>query len=97
MIVTISTSYKFKDKIENIYKKLVKEGNIVLYPDFDIYEEKTRDMVQLFKIHFEKIKISDALYVIDIDGYIGESIAAEIAYAYLEGKKILYWSKRSFE
>lgn len=71
----------------------MEEGNIVLYPDFDIYEEKTRDMVQLFKIHFEKIKISDALYVIDIDGYIGESVAAEISYAYLEGKKILYWSK----
>lgn len=44
----------------------------------------------LKKIHFKKIELSDAIFVINKDKYIGESINLEIEYAKKLGKEILY-------
>lgn len=41
-------------------------------------------------LHFKKIEMSDLVYVMNIDGYIGESTAREIAYANHLGKKVSY-------
>jgi hypothetical protein len=43
---------------------------------------------RLDRLHKEKIDMSDAIMVIDIDGYVGESTRSEIKHAYLKGKKI---------
>jgi hypothetical protein len=43
-------------------------------------------------LHFKKIEMADLVYIIDIDGYIGDSTAREIAYAEHLGKKIVYHS-----
>ena len=40
-----------------------------------------------------KIDISDGIYVMDIDGYIGESVRKEIEYAQNHNKEIIYHSK----
>ena len=40
----------------------------------------------LDKIHRKKIDISDAIYVVNIDGYIGDSTKKEIEYAKNKGK-----------
>lgn len=50
-----------------------------------------RDM--LAKAHFKKIDLSDAIYVVDIDGYIGESVKMEIDYAKSNGKEIIFHSQ----
>ena len=42
-------------------------------------------------LHFKKIEMSDSVYVVNIDGYIGESTAREIAYAEYLGKTISYY------
>ena len=52
-----------------------------------------QDRKRLADAHFRKIYISDAIYVVDIDGYIGESVKEEIAYARAKGKEILYHSR----
>ena len=44
----------------------------------------------LAKAHCKKIEISDGIYVVNLGGYIGESVQAEIAYANKLGKEILY-------
>ena len=41
-------------------------------------------------LHFKKIEMSDSIFVINIDGYIGESTAREIKYAKSLGKPISY-------
>jgi len=42
-------------------------------------------------LHFKKIEISDYIYVMNINGYIGQSTAREIAYAESLGKQIGYY------
>lgn len=42
--------------------------------------------------HYRKIELSDAIYVLDINGYIGEQVDYEIAYAKSLGKEIIYHS-----
>ena len=44
----------------------------------------------LSKLHFEKIKISDAIYVVNVNGYIGEATKKEIEFAKSLNKEILY-------
>ena len=43
--------------------------------------------------HFKKIEISDAIYVLDINGYIGQQVTKEIEYAESLGKEIIYNSE----
>lgn len=47
---------------------------------------------RIINAHFRKIELSDGIYVVDIDGYIGNSVRAEIAYAISIGKEVLYHS-----
>lgn len=47
----------------------------------------------LDKLHLRKIDLCDEVYVVDVQGYIGDSTKAEIAYAVNIGKPIRYWSK----
>lgn len=48
------------------------------------------ELSRLEKAHYRKIDISDGVYIVNIDGYIGESVKAEIRYAQENGKEILY-------
>ena len=41
-------------------------------------------------MHRQKIDISNEVYVINYEGYIGESTKSEIEYAKAKGKKISY-------
>ena len=45
--------------------------------------------------HIKKIDLSDAIYVVDIDGYIGQSVKEEIDYAKSQGKEIIFHSQFS--
>jgi len=44
------------------------------------------------KMHKEKIKISDAILVVDVNWYIGNSTKSEIEYAKSLNKEILYYT-----
>lgn len=43
------------------------------------------------KMHKEKIKLSDAILVVNVDGYIGNSTKNEIEYAKSLNKDIIYY------
>ena len=47
----------------------------------------------LKQAHYLKIDLSDGIYVVDMNGYIGESVQQEISYAKSKGKNILYHSE----
>lgn len=58
-----------------------KEGKITISE----HEKVTLDLV-----HLDKILNSDAIVVIDVDGYTGFSTKREIEWARIQGKKV-YW------
>ncbi|RSU09814.1 hypothetical protein CBF27_12035 [Vagococcus acidifermentans] len=58
--------------------------------DRDDTEFEQIDLDILDKIHKKKIDISDAIYVVNIDGYIGNSTRSEIEYALKAGKEVIY-------
>lgn len=58
------------------------------------------ELEMLVQAHFKKIELSDAIYVLDIDGYIGEQVTKEIEYAKALGKEIIYnstFTKQSYK
>lgn len=93
MKYVISVSKKYKTEMNKIIQELKYEGHDVEYPDFSQSESKNFNYIEAFKDHFNKINRCDCLFVLDIDGYIGESVCAEIAYAQLIGKLIVYYSE----
>ena len=93
-IITLCGSIKFKDEFMRVQEKLTLDGNIVLTPNFfnnikkEDIDEKTKKMLD--EMHKQKIDMSDEIYVVNVDGYIGESTKLEIEYAKRKGKKISY-------
>lgn len=96
-VVTLCGSTKFKAEFEKAMKELTLKGYIVLtcglfghadgeYQDTITPEVKT----MLDELHKRKIDLSDEIYVINKDGYIGESTQSEIEYAKQTGKKVVY-------
>lgn len=52
-----------------------------------------QDVETLSQAHYRKIDFSDGIYVVDIDGYVGESVRQEIDYARKRGKEVLFHSQ----
>lgn len=92
-IITVCGSYKYIDKIKEVAEKLALEGNCVITP-IDITRPKDEytkeDLFQLGLMHKEKIRISDAIFVVNVDGYIGDNTQSEIELARELGKEIMY-------
>ena len=57
-----------------------------IYTDREVSEEEKQ---RLAAAHYRKIDLSDGIYVVNIGGYIGESVAGEIEYAKKKGCKII--------
>ena len=93
-IITICGSLKFKSEMIAVAEKLELQENAVITPIYptnsnkDAYTDEQADILD--KMHKEKIKISDAIYVVNVGGYIGTSTKSEIEYAKSLGKEILY-------
>jgi len=92
--VTLCGSTKFKKAFEVINKQLSLEGHVVYSVAFFQHadnESLTAEQKQkLDEVHKLKIDNSDAILVIDVDGYIGESTRSEIAYAEQTKKSVRY-------
>jgi len=101
MKITLCGSTRFKDVFEVMNKLLTLEGHIVYSVSFFGHAENMSDGDWKHKVDFvhkEKILESDAILVLDVGGYIGESTRNEIEYALREDKQIFYLSSwlRSF-
>ena len=92
-VVTICGSLEFQREMMIVAEKLVLKGNCVLTPVYPISEnfEKTEEQLEKLKeAHFKRIELSDSIYVINKDNYIGKSTKLEIEYAQKLGKEIIY-------
>lgn len=65
----------------NILQCVYCEDNIVPTED---------ELLKLEDAHYRKIDLSDGIYVVNMDGYIGTSVKKEIEYAERHGKEVLY-------
>lgn len=91
-IITICGSLKFMAEVQTIAERLELEGNCVLsitYPTKDTEDYTVEELEILGKLHKQKIAMSDAIYVVNINGYLGESTKSEISYARSIGKEVL--------
>ena len=93
-IITLCGSTKFKNEFMKVQEKFTLEGNIVFTPNFfnnikkEEIDNETKKMLD--EMHKQKIDMSDEIYVINFEGYIGESTKNEIEYAKKQGKIIRY-------
>lgn len=93
-IVTICGSMKFKKEMIDIaYMLETKKGYAVIQCVYGNEEPTQEEMNNLANCHYKKIDISDAIYVVNINGYIGNSTQNEINYANSKGKEIIYHIK----
>lgn len=94
-IVTLCGSTRFKEQFFEVQKKLTLEGYIVISVglfghsgDDEVWTEGTKEMLD--KMHLSKIDLADEIFVINVNGYIGESTKREIEYAKSTGKIVNY-------
>ena len=85
MIITICGSSRFKKEIMDVARDLTMAGHIVLAPfvfhHVDDDNLSTEELIRLDNLHKEKINMSDAIFVVNVDNYIGESTYGEIDWA----------------
>lgn len=101
-VITLCGSAKFKDEFLKVQSELSLKGNIVISIGVFISDDEaeiwnnmdektlkeTKEM--LGYIHKRKIDMADEIFVINVNGYIGESTRSEIEYAKKNNKKVNY-------
>ena len=94
MTVTICGSSRFKNEIMAVAHDLTLQWHIVLMPcvfhHADNEELTVEDKIRLDNLHREKIMMSDAIFVVNVDNYIGESTFGEIDWATRMKKEVYF-------
>lgn len=91
--ITLCGSMRFADEMIKISTRLETErGFCVLQPvyGFDGQTLNDDELARIKAAHYKKIDLSDAVYIVNISGYIGQAVTEEIAYAKERGKEILF-------
>jgi hypothetical protein len=92
-IITICGSLKFTEEMKFYAEKLELEGDCVLtviYPTKEKENYTSEEVYHLQMGHYRRIDMSDAIFVINKNGYIGEAVKSEIEYAKKKNKEIIY-------
>ena len=94
-IITLCGSLKFQKEMMEIAEKVALDGNCILtpvYPVLDNIKRTEEQLVKLKEAHFKRIELSDAILVVNVNNYIGNSTNLEIDYAKKLGKRIIYYT-----
>ena len=92
-VITLCGSTRFREDFERVNRELTLAGNIVISVGCfghsgDTFTDEQK--IMLDDIHKRKIDMADGIYVINRDGYVGESTRSEIRYAYLHNKTVAF-------
>ena len=93
--ITLCGSLKFQKEMMIIAEKMALDGNCILTPTYPIIEniEITEQQLENLKeAHFKRIELSDAILVVNVNNYVGNSTNLEIDYAKKLGKEIIYYT-----
>lgn len=95
-VITVCGSYKFKKEMIEITEKMTLKGNCMLAPNELAKSDKNaytkEEALMIDKMHKEKIKLSDAILVVNVNNYIGNSTKSEIEFAKSLNKEIIYYT-----
>lgn len=94
-VITLCGSLKFQKEMMSVAEKMALEGECILTPVYPILKNIERTEEQLEKLkeeHFRRIELSDAILVINVNNYIGNSTNLEIEYAKKLEKEIIYYT-----
>ena len=103
-VITLCGSTRFKEEFMQAQKQLTLEGNIVISVglfghsgDSEVWDGMDEGSLGATKamlddMHKRKIDMADEVFIVDVDGYIGESTRSEIEYAKKRGLPIRYLS-----
>ncbi len=93
-VYTICGSLKFEDEMKKVASLLEAEEGICVLAPFSYdkkYKNEIRELENIYACHMKKIELADAIYVMNVDGYIGESTKSQINYAKKLKKEIVYY------
>lgn len=94
-IITLCGSLKFQNEMMIVAEKMALKGNCILTPTYPVLEniEITEEQfIKLKEAHFKRIELSDAILVVNVNNYIGNSTNLEIEYAKKLKKDIIYYT-----
>ena len=99
-VITLCGSSRFKDEFLRLQKDLTLAGHIVLSLPFFSHADaefsklppnQLADIKEMLtEMHRQKIDMADEIFIVNADGYIGESTRDEIEYAKSKNKLIKY-------
>ena len=101
-VITLCGSTRFEAEFAEVNQRLTMEGCVVIslgmfslpdLPDYDWTADSSGLKGRLGDVHLQKIRMADEVYIVDPDGYVGESTRREIAYAESLGKPVRYLSR----
>ncbi len=97
-IITVCGSLKFVNEMMEITEKMELQGNCMLVPIYnsnkpskDAFTEEEGRILD--DMHKERIKLADAILVVNVGGYIGNSTKSEIEFAKSLNKEIIYYTE----
>jgi hypothetical protein len=95
-VVTLCGSTEYKQEFIEANFRLTMAGKIVIsvgwfsHADHQKYAPTPDEKAALDELNLRKIDLSDAIFVINVGGHIGDSTRREIEYARGRGKRIDY-------
>jgi hypothetical protein len=101
-VITLCGSTRFQADFVEVNQRLTLDGCVVIslgmfsLPDLPDHDWATHDSElkkRLARVHLQKIRMADEVYIVDPGGYVGESTRREIAYAESLGKPVRYLSR----
>ena len=95
-IITVCGSLKFQKEMMEIAEEIGKQGNCMLTPVYPTNIDKkdyTDEEIKIVgQMHLERIKLADAILVVNVNNYFGNSTKKEIEFAKSLGKEIIYYT-----
>lgn len=94
-VITLCGSLKFKKDMMTIAENMSLKGYCILTPVYPVSENIERTEEQLIKLkeaHFKRMELANAVLVVNVNNYIGNSTKLEIEYAKKLGKEIIYYT-----
>jgi hypothetical protein len=93
-VVCLCGSARFMPQMRSLARELGLAGVVVLAP-VDAEDAPTPEQkATLDALHRHKIDLADRVLVVNPGGYVGESTAAEIAYARAAGRRVDFTDPR---
>jgi hypothetical protein len=100
-VITICGSSKFKDQHLAALTRETLKGKIALVSGFFHHTDKVPITEQtkkdLDELHYRKIDMSDEVFIVNVNGYVGESTQGEIAYTIFKGLPLIWLEPESGE